>query len=237
MFNVGKSLEISTFYSKNFPYFSTLVFQLILTFIAFNLIRQELPEILFIQLIPGYYFLFIFFLIVLFFIFNSFLSFFPSFIDAKNFLGTKSINKSQYFILLKFLYFSAFIVFFFSLNSLIPSQFDTFYTYTEKTFENFWSFEEFFNLQGILLSILLIISQLPILIIYFVNNHIKILKILESFKFFFFITLLISGIITPTVDLISQLIFSFFAIFFYLFSLHFLVKGIYIKYLTLSNLE
>ncbi len=237
MFNIGKSLQVSNSYSKNFPFFSSLIFQFILTFIAFEFIRQELPEIKFLQLIPGYYFLFIFFLIILFFLFNSFFIIFPSYLDSKNFLGTKSLIKSQYFIFTKFFYISAFIVFFFSLNSLIPSQFDTFYSYTEKNFENFWSFEEFFNLQTILLSLLLILSQLPILIFYFLNNHIKILQILQSFKLFLFVILFLSGVITPTVDLISQLLFSLFAIFFYLFSIHFLLKRISIKYLTLSTLE
>ncbi len=236
MFNIAKSLEISTFYNQNFSIFSKLIFQLILAFIALEFIRQELAEIKFLQLIPGYYFLLIFFFIIIYFLINSFFTFFPSFLDSKTFLATKSIKKSHYFLFSKFFYFAAFIVLFTSLNSLIPGQFDTFYNYSENTFENFWSFEEFLNFQCILLLILLIISQLAILIFYLLNNHIKSLKLLESFKFSLFAILFLSGVITPSVDLISQIIFSFFAIFFYLFTIHFLLKRISIKYLTLSNL-
>ncbi len=237
MFNLEKSLKISIFYNKNFSFFSSFLFQLILPFIILEFTREELPELKFLQLNPGYYFFLIFFCIILFFCFNFCFSFFPSFLDSRKFLGTKSIKKNQYFIFSKFFYFLALIFFFISLNCLIPAQFDTFYNYTEKTFENFWSFEEFFNLQIILFSILEILSQSPILIFGLLNNNIKVKQLLKSSKLFFFLIFLISGIITPSVDVISQLFFSLFAIFFYFLSIHFLSKNILIKYLTLSNLS
>ncbi len=237
MFNLEKSLKISSFYNQNFAFFSSFFFQLIVIFIALELNRQEVPEIKFLQLNPSYYFFLIFFCIILFFGFNFFFTFFPAFLDSKKFLGTKIIKKSQYFIFSKFFYFLAFIFFFICLNCLIPSQFDNFYNYTEKTFENFWSFEEFFNLQNILFSILEIISESPILIFYLLSNNILVKKLLKSSKFLFFLIFLLSGIITPSVDVISQLFFAFFTIFFYFLSIHFLLKSISIKYLSLSNLS
>lgn len=237
MFNIEKSLKNSNFYFQNFPIFSEFIFQLVGVFVILEFLRQELPEIKLLQLIPGYYFFLLFILIVSFFLFNTFFSLWPSFLDSKKFLGTKTILKSQYSILGKFFYFFAFVIFFTTLNSLIPGQFDSFYNYTEKSFENLWSFEDFLNLQSLLVFVLLIISQSPILTFYLINNNIKIFKLSNSLKFFLFFILLISGVLTPTADVISQLIFSFFAVFFYLISLHFLSKRIYIKYLSLSNLD
>ena len=237
MFNIEKSLKNSNFYFQNFPVFSEFVFQLISVFIILEFLRQELPEIKLLQLIPGYYFFLLFILIIGFFLFNIFFNFWPVFLDSRKFLGTKSIFKSQYSIFTKFFYFFAFTIFFTSLNSLIPGQFDSFYNYTEKNFENLWSFEDFLNLQSLLVLFLLLISQSPIISFYAINNNVKIVKLSNNLKIFVFVILLFSGILTPTADIISQLIFSLFAIFFYLISLYFLSKRVYIKYLSLSNLD
>lgn len=237
MFNIKKSIDKSTFYLKYFPFFYLFFLQSILAISLLEIFRQQLPEIKLIQLIPGSYFFFLFFFIAVSFLLICGFIFFPSIFDGQKNLGTKNIIKNKYSIYNKFLYFFSFLTLIIGINFILPGQFDNFYSYTEKNFENIWSFEELINLEGILLFILVIISQFPLGIISIFDNEIKIFKLPEFFKIFLFFIFFLSGLLTPTVDATSQIIFSFFTIFFYLISIHFLIKRIQIKYLDLSNLD
>lgn len=237
MFNIKKSLEKSNFYLNDFPGFSLLVLQSILAISVFEIFRQQLPEIKLIQLVPGAYFFFIFlFALALFFIVYFFI-FFPFFFDQQKNLGTKNIFRIRYSIYSKFLYFFYFFTLVSALNFILPVEFDNFYSYTEKNFENIWSFDELINLESILLLTLLIISKIPLGTIYILNNEVKIFQLPKSFRALLFFTFFLSGLLTPTVDLISQITFAFFSLLFYLISIHFLLKRINVKLLNFSNLD
>ncbi len=237
MFNISKSLININLYSKSYPFFLQLICQSIGTLAVLEIVRQQLPEIKLLQLIPGYYFFLLFIFVSIFFLFSSVINLYPILLDYKNILGTKNNTKNKYFIYNKFLYFFAFLTFNIGINLIIPGQFDNFYNYTEKNLENIWSFNELISIEAILLLILLCISQLPLISFYTLNNKIKILALPNSFKSFIFIVLILSGFLTPTVDALSQLIFSVFTIFLFLISIHFLIKRIQFKYLCLATLD
>jgi Sec-independent protein secretion pathway component TatC len=237
MFNINKSLISSNFYLKYFPLFSQFLFQAVTIFTILEFIRLQLPEIKLLQLIPGYYFFILVIFIISFFSIISIIVYFPSLFDSEKGLGSKNITKIQYFVVNKFLYFLVFASLFISINFILPGQFDNFYSYTEKTLENIWSFQELINLEVTLLILLFLVTQLPILVFYLLNINLKIISLPKSFKFFSFFVLLLSGFLTPTVDATSQIIFSLFTLILYLISIHFLIKRFNIKYLSLSNLD
>ncbi len=237
MFNLLQSIKISDFYISFFPFFFQFFCQSFNVFFCLNIIRKQVPEIKLLQLIPGYYFILLFLFIISLFIFSSLFIFYPSFLDKQKFLGSKTINKNIYFLTNKFFYFFAFFSFFVAVNYISPSNLDAFYIYSEKTLENFWSFDDLIKLESVLIGTLLIISQLPLLSFYALTNEVQIFGLPKYFKLLLFLILLLSGFLTPTVDISSQLIFSLFTIFLYIISLHFLIKRTSIKYLSLSFLN
>ncbi len=237
MFNLLSSLKKSDLYNSSFSFFSQGFFQICNVFIIVKLIRNQVPEIRFLQLIPGYYLILLFLFILLFFLFTNFFTFFPSLLDNQKTLGSKILNKNFYFINNKFLYFFFIFSFFASTNYILPNSLDAFYAYSEKTLENFWSFNDLLKIEFFLLLSLNLISQLPLFSYYFISNEIKIFKFLKYFKFSIFFILLLSGFLTPTVDLYSQILFIIFSMLIYGISIHFLIKRIFIKYLSLTFLN
>ena len=69
-----------------------------------------------------------------------------------------------------------------SLNSVIPLSLDSFNSYGEKTLENIWSFDEVISLEIILLSILLLLCQIPLILIVSLNNEKEINVLPEYWK-------------------------------------------------------
>jgi len=237
MFNLPRSIEQLDSSSSFFPLFFQFFLQSFGVFISLNIIRNQVPEIKLLQLIPGYYFFFLFILIISFFFISTFFSFYPSFLDSQKTLGSKIMNKNVYFVTNKFFYFFSIFTLFLSSNFIIPSNFDAFYTYSEKTLENFWSFNDLINLNFILMLSLILISQLPLIAFYFLINRSKIFNLSKYNKILFFLILLLAGFLTPTIDISSQLIFSGFTILIYLISIHFLIKRISIKYSSFTFLN
>lgn len=237
MFNLSQSLKEIDSSNSFFPWFLQFFLQSFGVFVSLNIIRNQVPEIKLLQLIPGYYFFLLFIFIIIFFFISTFFSFYPSFLDSQKILGSKTISKNIYFITNKFFYFFSIFTLFFSSNFIIPSNFDAFYIYSEKTLENFWSFSDLINLYFILIFTLILISQLPLIAFYSLNNERKILNLPRYFKVFLFFILVVAGFLTPTVDISSQLIFSSFTILIYLISIHFLIKRISIKYLSFTFLN
>jgi len=199
-----------------------------------EIIRNQVPEINLLQLVPGFYLflLFITFLLLIF-LSNIFLSL-PGKIETRFTSGTKTISKLNFFssLRLSFFFFFSFIVF--SLITIVQVSLDSFNNYGEKTLENLWSLNEVMNLEIILLLILILFSQLPILSLLFLKTE-KNLKELPIFwkplTLFIFI---ISGFLTPTIDGYTQLNFSISAFSIYLFIISFLKKRNTIKYNGIS---
>jgi len=100
----------------------------------------------------------------------------------------------------------------------------------KKSLEDLWSFEEVLNLEVLLISIVVVLSQLPNVTIFYLTTE-RDGRILPQFwKDFSFLVFLISGLITPTIDGYTQLCFSFSAIWLYLTGLNILQKRIFFKF-------
>lgn len=195
----------------------------------FELIRGQIPEVNLLQLVPGVY-LFLLFLCFLFCsFFLRFLLYVPTIIEIEKNTGGKTIGRPAFSLIFQFSLFFLFFIIILNLNTVIPISLESFNTYGEKTLENLWSFNEVLNLEIFLLSLLTIISQIPV-----VTNFYLVTEKNNSFlpRFWRAITLsivVISGFLTPTIDGYTQLSFAFSSFSLYMFVLLFLKNRVNLK--------
>jgi hypothetical protein len=194
-----------------------------------ELLRAQVAEIDLLQLVPGFYLVLLFISLIVLTFFSTFFLKIPLDIDNKKAGGTKttfrinSINNSKIFF---FIFSMSILV---SLTTTIPLSLDSFNSYGEKTLENLWSIDEVLNLETILFTTLLSISQFPVVLLAGLTSEIVINSLPEYWKIISFIIFAVSGLLTPTIDGYTQLSFAFSA-----FALFFLIISILEKRLNLK---
>jgi hypothetical protein len=202
-----------------------------------ELIRSQVTEVNLLQLVPGYYLFLVLVSFVLLMI-TSILSFrVPFNLDSNGGFGTKTIAKidSQTRLNQSFLLFIGF--FFLALDLIIPIGLDTFDSYDEETLTNLWSFDEVLALESILLIILLVISQVPILVISYLEIEKDSNQLPGYWKPLSFFIVLIAGLITPTIDGYTQISLSMAAISLYFIIVIIIEKRGTIKFNSISSLN
>jgi hypothetical protein len=237
MLNLDETFEINNsyviqrdLYLRGFLYSSGVI-------IFIELVRAQVAEVDLLQLIPGFYLivLFISFLVLLYI--SDFLLRIPVESDNDKVFGTKTIERAETGIALKLSYFLFYCCLGSSLNSVIPLSLDSFNSYGEKTLENIWSFDEVISLEIILLTILLLLCQIPVIFLVSLNNEKEISILPEYWKTLSFIVFIASGILTPTIDGYTQLSFAFSALSLYLIIIIILTKRLDIKFSTFKSLS
>ena len=237
MLNLDETFEINNsyviqrdLYLRGFLYSSGVI-------IFIELVRAQVAEVDLLQLIPGFYLivLFISFLVLLYI--SDFLLRIPVESDNDKVFGTKTIERAEPGISLKLSYFLLYCCLGSSLNSVIPLSLDSFNSYGEKTLENIWSFDEVISLEIILLTILLLLCQIPLIFLVSLNNEKEISILPEYWKTLSFIVFIASGILTPTIDGYTQLSFAFSALSLYLIIIIILTKRLDIKFSTFKSLS
>jgi len=195
-----------------------------------EILRAQVSEVNLLQLIPGFYLILLFVSFLYLVVFTNFLTYVPLYNDNNKALGTKTKNKLELTVLLKFsvfLFFSCVIIIF---NSVIPLSLDSFNNYGEKTLENIWSFDEVLTLEITLFTILIFISQIPIFISpnFTTEKDVNIFpQFWKSLSLFIFV---IAGILTPTIDGYTQLSFAGLAVSLYLMIINVTEKKVNIKF-------
>ena len=169
--------------------------------------------------------------------FSDFLLRIPVEADNDKIFGTKTIERAEKGISLKLSYFLFYFCLGSSLNSVIPLSLDSFNSYGEKTLENIWSFDEVISLEIILLTILLLLCQIPLILIVSLNNEKEISVLPEYWKALSFIVFIASGVLTPTIDGYTQLSFAFSALSLYLIIIIILTKRLDIKFSAFKSLS
>jgi len=206
----------------------------VITFI--NLLRSQVAEINLLQLIPGFYLILLFFSFILLIFLSDFFVRIPIELDNNKSLGTKTLAKLNFNILIKLSLLLFFVAILITINNIIPVSLDSFDTYGEKTLENIWSFDEVINLEFNLILIIILLSQIPIFTLSGFSNE-KIVNFLPEFwKILSFIIFLAAGFLTPTIDGYTQLSFSVSAILLYLLIINLIQKRINIKFSGTSSL-
>jgi len=218
MLNLDGTLELLTDYNIQRDLFLKCFLYSVAVVVIIDIIRQQLPEINLLQLIPGYYLFLLFSTFIVLVFLSDFFVRLPLLIENKKSFGTKTINKLSLTTSLRNGFNFLFLTLICSLSTVIPISLDSFNFYGEKTLESIWSIDEVVNLENILVVILIILSQIPTLLLMVLggsgNSTISILQ--KYWKIISFSTFVISGFITPTIDGYTQLSFSGFTLSFYL---------------------
>ena len=210
-------------YIKSFIYsFAVIIFV--------DILRSQVSEVNLLQLIPGFYLILLFISFIYLVFFSNLLTYVPFQNDNNKSLGTKTTNKLETTVLLKFSVFLLFSSLIISFNTVIPLSLDSFNNYGEKTLESLWSFDEVLTLEITLFIILSVLSQLPVLIItnFTTENDVNIFP--EFWKSLSLIIFLISGLLTPTIDGYTQLSFAGSAVSLYLIIISLTEKKVNIKF-------
>ena len=236
MLNLDETVETNNAYIiQRDLYIRGLVYSLgVIIFI--DIIRNQVAEINLLQLIPGFYLILLFISFLLLVVFSDLFNRIPFDFDNNKSLGTKTITRMEGAILLKFglsLFSLGTII---SLNTIIPLGLDAFYSYGEKTLENFWSFDEVLNLETILLIVLITLSQVPVISLNTLNTEKDINFLPEFWKTLSLFIFLAAGFITPTIDGYTQLSFALSAVSLYLIVISILEKRVNVKFNTTSIL-
>ena len=236
MLNLDETVEASSSYLiQRDLYLRGLVYSLPVV-IFIDILRNQVAEINLLQLIPGFYLILLFISFIILLFFSDLLQRLPFDFDNNKALGTKTINRMDGAILLKFGLSLFFISTVLSLNSIIPLGLDAFYSYGEKTLENYWSFDEVLNLETILLIVLIVLSQIPVISLNTLNTEKDINFLPEFWKILSLVIFLAAGFITPTIDGYTQLSFALSAVSLYIIVISVLEKRVNVKFNTTTTI-
>jgi hypothetical protein len=237
MFNLEESFERSLFYSIH-SNFLIKILKYSLSFLSFLIIlRNQVPEMKLLQLIPGFYLLLIIFCFIFLFFFSE-MSFFSAInLEQKSEIGSKTLEKINIFVALKISYSLLFSCLAISINTIIPLSLDSLNTYSEQNLESLWSFDEVLLIETFLGILLIFFSQFPLILSFSLTIERHIYWLQKFWKFFSFLAFFISGILTPTIDGYTQLGFSFSTIFFYFLLINILEKRLSAKFSSILSLN
>lgn len=216
MLNMPESLENMPQYRVQRDVYIRIFFYLCGAFLVVQLLRAQSPEIEFLQLTPSFILLLIFICFILLVSFSTYLFKLPLQLDLKKDLGTKTFEKLELIMIIKFGVNLIMLLIMIVLVLIIPVGLDSLDAARDSNVENVWSFKELLELEILLMLFVLSLSQLPNLSIFSLTSEKETNILGESWQIFSFATFVLSGVITPTVDGSTQLSFAFSAISLYL---------------------
>ena len=216
MLNMPESLESMPNYRIQRDVYIRFFSYVIGAILFVSLLRAQSPEIDFLQLAPGFILILIFLCSILIIGFSTYLFKIPLELDLKKDLGTKTSEKLELIMIIKFGFVLIGLLMVVVLVLILPVSLDSLDASKDSQVESLWSFQEILKLEVLLTSLILSLSQLPNLTIFSLTSEKDINILREFWQNFSFITFVISGVITPTVDGSTQLSFAFSAISLYL---------------------
>lgn len=237
MLNLDDTLKASLPYNVQRDFYLKAILYSLGVVIFIDIARSQVAEINLLQLVPGFYLVLLFVFLVLLVVLSNFFSRFAAELDNKKEFGAKTLNKIEISILLKICFFLGTVAIYIGLMNIAPLSLDSFNSYGEKTLENLWSFDELLGLEGILLFLLIILLQLPLIGISSINTEKQLSFLPEFWKIITFVSFLISGFLTPTIDGYTQLSFAALSISIYLFIIVLIQKRITLKFVGITTLS
>ena len=230
MLNLDETLAVNSSYTLQKDIFLKIVIFSCAIFVFVDILRGQVAEVNLLQLIPGFYLILLCISFIYLVLFSTFLTFIYFLNDNNRSLGTKTKNKLETTLLLKFSYFLFFSCLIIIFNTVIPLSLDSFNNYGEKTLENLWSFDEVLSLEITLFIILIILSQIPVIVITTFTTESNVNVFPEFWKSLSLIICLAAGLLTPTIDGYTQLSFASSAISLYLIVINVTEKKVNIKF-------
>lgn len=205
--------------------------------VVVDFIRAQVPEINLLQLIPGYYLLLLFSFFVILVVGSDLLLRITPEIDAKKAWGTKTSTKMQSIISFKYILMFSILATILVFNIIFPLSLDSFSTFDGDTLENTWSYYDVNKLETALLCILISTGQFPVFGMLKLTTEKDFIILPEYWKTVSLIAFILSGIVTPTVDGVTQLNFAFSGISLYFLLIFLIHKRLSIKLNGISTLS
>lgn len=199
-------------------------------FTVVEFVRSQVPEIEVLQLIPGLYLLLLFFAWIVLVFFANIFQQIPFEVDNRKLCGTKTLDKIELGTISKASLFIAFIQILINLNTVIPIGLDSFNSYGERTLENIWSLDDVIALESYFLVIIAILSQTPVLILLNPSSEKYAIKLPGVWRAIGTICFIIGGIVTPTIDVVTQISFASSTFCLYVLLISIVAKRLNLKY-------
>jgi len=208
MFSLDDAFLGTSFYleQKDIPWKAISIALGVFTVVEF--VRSQVPEIEVLQLVPGLYLLLLFFAWVFLVFFSNIFQQIPFEVDNRKVCGTKTLDKIELGMISRGSSLIAFVQIMINLNSVIPIGLDSFNSYGERTLENIWSLDDVISLESYFLVVIAILSQLPILFLLSPSSEKYAIKLPGVWRAVGSICFIIGGIVTPTIDIITQISFA-----------------------------
>jgi hypothetical protein len=187
------------------------------------------------QLVPGFYLILLFIAFLVLVNLSNLLLTISHEVDIRKAGGSKTFNKIEVLLLVKFGFVVLFTGLLIAFNTLVPLSFDSFDSYGETTLEDVWSFDEIIGLETILIFFLVILAQIPVIAEFDVEKDAILLP--EFWKPLSLSSFVLSGLITPTIDGYTQLSFAGSAIALYVIVITIIQKRVDLKFLETSSLS
>jgi len=237
MLNLDETLESIIPYLEKKNWVSKFLFCSLSVISFIELLREQVPEINLLQLIPGFYFLLLFSSLFYLFATSEFISSIPFKIDMRKADGTKTSNKIAFIISSKLTIFFLINTFLILVTNVLPLSLDSLNSYSQLSLESLWSFEEVLNLETLLATFLLLLSQSPCLVSGFLTTENDVNFLPQIWRIVVFFAVVVAGVITPTVDGFTQVNFSLAVIIFYIIIINIIEKRVTVKYIGLNSIN
>jgi len=232
MFSLDEAFFANSSYFVQTDLYAKILFSACGSFFVVEFIRAQVAEIEVLQLVPGLYLLLLFLSWVFLIAVSIAIERLPMAIDNKKSSGTKTINRLEIGILVKDSIQGAMNQLVITLSTSIPIGFEAFNSYGERTLEDLWSLDEVVALEVYLLLVIILLSQIPTLVCLNYNTEKFILGLPFGWRIIGVSCFTIGGMVTPTIDAVTQISFAASTYYLYL-----LVIGVLIKRRNVKSKE
>jgi hypothetical protein len=201
-----------------------------------SLLRAQIAEINLVQLLPGFYYLLLFICLIIIVLLSDALFRLPREFDQQTRYGSRTLSKLELFLILKFGCFILVVIYLILFLDIVPLSFDSLDTHAAENTEGLWSFGGILILEIFLSLLGFLFAQIPIVLVLALTSEKETRILAEVWQNFSFVTFIISGMITPTLDAYTQLTLAFSVIGIYLTVFNKVEKRSNSKHIGVSSL-
>ena len=200
----------------------------VFTFVA--ILREQVSEVRVLQVVPGLYLFYLFCAFAFLLSCSNWMNRYILYSDVPSYqCGIMSKLKWERKITVRLNFFFFLLILGLTLSFVVPIGLESFRTPERKTIDGSWNYGQILWLENFLTFVLSVLSQLPIFFLAFFFNEEEIERIPKLWRKISFFVLVGAGVLTPTVDIASQLSFAITVMCLYLLVLEFNLKRSLIK--------
>jgi hypothetical protein len=236
MFDLDNTYVQQEYYLRQKDLFTKGLGYTLGSFEFLDILRGQVPEMNILQLVPGFYLILLFIAFFVLINLSNLLLSLAFQVDIRKAGGVKTTNRIEVALLVKLGFVILYLGLLIAFNSIIPLSFDALDSYGEKSVEDVWSFDELIVIETILLLFLIVLSQLPVVALIQYECEYDALFLPQVWKALCVLSFLFAGVVTPTVDVYTQLSFAFGGIALYVLVINVVQKRVRIKFIETNSL-